>query len=216
MNKTLINTKKLQKKERGSFDYSFYQNHEVLLVQWNNNSMVTVATKNAKIEPLVTAKRYDRKIKKMVNVPQPQVIADYNKNMGGVDLHENGIANCRIRVRGKKWWWPLFINLIDSVLVNSWKIYKLANERSLNQLEFKSYVAVSLMKAEEVQLADNSHFLGNANINLGRPSKNALPSNIRFDNIGHVIEEHCSKQEHTQKFLRKKILCLGIVTAKIR
>ncbi|CAH2109193.1 unnamed protein product [Euphydryas editha] len=119
--------------------------------------------------------------------------------MGGVDLHDNGIANYRIRVRGKKWWWqwppPLvneqrFINLIDSVLVNSWKIYNRANERSLNQLEFKSYVAVSLMKTEEAQLADNSHFLCNSNINLGRPSKNALPSNIRFDNIGHVIEEH--------------------------
>lgn len=194
MNKTLINTKSLQKQERGSFDYSFDKKHEVLLVRWNDNSVVNVATNNSKIEPLVTARRYDRKIKKMVNVPQPQVIADYNKNMGGVDLHDNGIANYRIRVRGKKWWWPLFINLIDSVLVNSWKIYNLANERSLSQLEFKSYVAISLMKTEEAQLADNSHFLGNSNTNLGRPSKNAIPSNIRFDNIGHVIEEHESKR----------------------
>ncbi|CAH0713964.1 unnamed protein product, partial [Brenthis ino] len=194
MNKNLINTKSLQKKERGSFDYNFDQKYEVLLVRWNDNSVVNVATNNAKIEPLVTAKRYDRKIKKMVNVPQPQVIADYNKNMGGVDLHDNGIANYRIQVRGKKWWWPLFINLIDSVLVNSWKIYNLANERSLSQLEFKSYVTVSLMKTEEAQLADNSHFLGNSNINLGRPSKNALPTNIRFDNIGHVIGEQESKR----------------------
>lgn len=90
----------------------------------------------------------------MCSTAPPQVIADYNKNMGGVDLHENGIANYRIRIRGKRWWLPLLINLIDSVLVNSWKIYNIANERSLNHLEFKSYIAFSLMKAEEAQLAD--------------------------------------------------------------
>lgn len=193
MNKTLVSTKSLNKKERGSFDYCFDKQNEVLLVRWNDNSVVTVATNNGKVEPLATAKRYDRKNKKMMNVQQPQVIADYNKNMGGVDLHDNGIANYRIRVRGKKWWWPLFINLIDSVLVNAWKIYNMVNEETLSQLEFKSYVAVTLLKSEEAQLTENSHFLSNPNINMGRPSKNALPTNIRYDNVGHVIEEHENK-----------------------
>ncbi|CAH0562903.1 unnamed protein product [Brassicogethes aeneus] len=53
------------------------------------------------------------------------MISKYNKYMGGVDLHDNGVANYRIRVMGKKWWWPLFINTIDSALVNSWKLFNM-------------------------------------------------------------------------------------------
>nr|CAH7746853.1 unnamed protein product [Callosobruchus chinensis] len=40
--------------------------NEILLVRWNDNSVVTVATNNCKIEPLVAAKRYDRKEKKVL------------------------------------------------------------------------------------------------------------------------------------------------------
>nr|CAH7736548.1 unnamed protein product [Callosobruchus chinensis] len=39
---------------------------EILLVRWNDNSVVTLATNNRKIEPLVAAKRYDRKEKKVL------------------------------------------------------------------------------------------------------------------------------------------------------
>jgi hypothetical protein len=41
-------------------------------------------------------KRFNRKEKRDISVPQPQMIATYNKHMGGVDLHNNGIANYRI------------------------------------------------------------------------------------------------------------------------
>jgi len=64
---------------------------------------VTVVTNNNTIEPLVGAKRYNRKEKKVVSISQPKVIADYNQHMGGVDLHDNGICNYRINVKGKKW-----------------------------------------------------------------------------------------------------------------
>jgi hypothetical protein len=80
----------------------------------------------------VSAKKYNRKEKKTVSIPQPKVIADYNQHMGCVDLHDIGICNYRINVKGKKWWWPLFVNLIDSVIVNSWKIYNLANKSKIS------------------------------------------------------------------------------------
>ncbi|GBP00767.1 Luciferin 4-monooxygenase [Eumeta japonica] len=62
------------------------------------------------------------------------------------------------------------------------------------------------MKAEEAQFVDNSNFLGNSNINLGRSSKNVLPSNIRFDNFGHVIEEHENEIKATLSFSKPKII----------
>lgn len=72
--------------------------------------------------------RYNRKERKMDSIHYPKVIAEYNQHMGGVDLHDNGISNYRIKVRGKKWWWLPFVNFIDSVIVNSWIIYNLANQ----------------------------------------------------------------------------------------
>nr|CAH7727191.1 unnamed protein product [Callosobruchus chinensis] len=39
--------------------------------------------------------------------------------MGGVDSHNNGIANYyRYRVFGKKWWWPLFSTSLDKAAVS--------------------------------------------------------------------------------------------------
>nr|CAH7715375.1 unnamed protein product [Callosobruchus chinensis] len=104
--------------------------------------------------------------------------------MGGVDLHDNGISNYRIHVKGKKWWWPLFMNLIVSFV------------QKKSQLEFKSHIALTLMKTEEA--AENGQKEepsgpSNISLNYGRSSRNALPAAIRFDNIGHMIVEQENK-----------------------
>jgi len=185
-NTTVETVKNLKKKDRGTYDFSFDNDQQILLVRWNDNSVVTVATNNGMIEPLAGAKRYNRKEKKTVLIPQPKVIAEYNQHMGGVDLHDNGICNYRINVKGKKWWWPLFVNLIDSVIVNSWKIYNLANKSKMTQLDFKSYIAVALMKMNQPVVENNFQTQDIAgpchqvsyNPNYGRPSKTALPIEI--------------------------------------
>ncbi|KAK9701691.1 hypothetical protein QE152_g30411 [Popillia japonica] len=76
------------KGNRGDFDCAvdIDTNSSVLVVRWNDNSAVTVATNNGVVHPLVSVKRYNRKMKKELSVPQPNVIHEYNRNMGGVDL----------------------------------------------------------------------------------------------------------------------------------
>lgn len=75
--------------------------------------------------------------------------------MDGVDLHDNGVANYRIAIRGKKWWWPIWINCINSTVVNGWKIHcltaKAENTRSMSQLEFRSEIARGLLLYEDKQ-----------------------------------------------------------------
>jgi hypothetical protein len=137
------------------------------IVKWNDNSIVTVAGNNGTTQPLAKAKRYNRKERKSVLVPQPKVIFDYNQQMEGVDLHDNGIANYRIRVRGKKWWWPLLINLIDSVIVNAWKIHGLANKEKMTQLQFRSYLAMTLMKFEGTETQEEEQICDRRNSQSG-------------------------------------------------
>ncbi|XP_033228842.1 piggyBac transposable element-derived protein 3-like [Belonocnema kinseyi] len=202
-NSTMETVKSIKKKNRGTYDFSFDNEQKILLVRWNDNSVVTVATNNCTIEPLVNAKRYNRKEKRKESITQPKVIAEYNQHMGCVDLHDNGICNYRINVKGKKWWWPHFVNLIDSVIVNSWKIYNLANESKMSQLEFKSNIAVTLMKMDEPAIENyiqgeertesGDHVSCASRPNYGRPSKGSLNMDIRFDDVGHVIIEEENK-----------------------
>lgn len=168
----LENNKSFAKKERGSYVSAHDTNTGISLVRWNDNSVVTVISNHYNEEPLSTAKRYNRKARKEVSIGQPNVVKLYNKNMGGVDLHDNGIANYRIGVSGKKWWWPLFVNTIDSVLVNAWKIYNFANNEKISQLDFKSYIALRLIKNESPNRT---------------PSTSRVISELRYDNIGHFI-----------------------------
>jgi len=109
--------------------------------------------------------------------------------MGGVDLHGNGIANYRIRVKGKKWWWPLFSNAVDSAVVNSWKFYNLINSEKMTQFDYRSKFVLSLVKSTEKLNEEiiNKSTVSIFNTDLGRPSKNALSNTIKTDDIGHLI-----------------------------
>ncbi|KAK9700904.1 Transposase IS4 [Popillia japonica] len=96
-----------------------------MVIRWMDNSEVTIATNYDTIEPMVTVQRFSKEKKKKVGVPQPLAFNNnnYNRYMGGVDLHDNGVANYRIGIRGKKWWWPLWVQCLDSAVVNAWKLH---------------------------------------------------------------------------------------------
>ncbi|KAK9737095.1 Transposase IS4 [Popillia japonica] len=116
--------KQLLKGNRGDFDCAVDTNSSVLVVRWNDNSAVTVATNNGVVHPLVSVKRYNRKMKKELSVPQPNVIHEYNRNMGGVDLLDNGVANYRI------------------------KLHNMVNDSYVSQVDFRSYIVSVLLRGD--------------------------------------------------------------------
>ena len=139
----LIDSKELVKKGRGSHDWQFDSDEEILAVKWNDNATVCVASNFEEIDPQQEVKRYSRAEKKSVRVQQPLLINSYNKRMGGVDLHDSFVAKYRIRVKGKKWWWPLFLNAIDATLVNAWRLYRMARGGRMDLLQFRRKIAVT-------------------------------------------------------------------------
>jgi len=78
----LIPVSTIAKEKRGGFD------HCCLIVRWHDNSVVTMATNVDTVQPMESCKRWSRENNSRIDVQQRRVIANYNTNMGGVDLHD--------------------------------------------------------------------------------------------------------------------------------
>ena len=115
--------------------HMFNRTSEVLAIGWNDNALVPILTNHGIVEPKSTTRRYNRSTETHVNIDVPNDIAQYNKYMGEMDLHNNALANYRIPVRSKKWWRPLFINLLGNILIATKD-----GEKPMLQLQFRAPV----------------------------------------------------------------------------
>jgi hypothetical protein len=93
--KNLTPVSVMKKKDRGFHSATFDRCSEILVVRWNDNNVVTIATNHDFIHPMISARRYCRTPKKI-----PNVINNYNINMGGVDVHDKLLGAYRIGIQG--------------------------------------------------------------------------------------------------------------------
>ena len=100
---------------RGSYDYYRLESiNSILITKWVDNSVVTIGTNYDAVTPEGSIKRWSFSEKSKISVPRPHVYSSYNAGMGGVDLLDQATNNCyRISNRGKKWWWMLFIHMLN-------------------------------------------------------------------------------------------------------
>ena len=80
----MASSKAVQKKEQGFYDS--YSDKNVVLVQWNDNRVVYMASNFAGVQPINAVKRFSQRQKKRIDVSQPHCFMRYNQGMGGVDL----------------------------------------------------------------------------------------------------------------------------------
>lgn len=187
----LKSEKDLQKEGRGAFDARCDSKTKITVVRWNDNSIVNVISNCLSVNPIQKVKRYDRKQQKEVTVDQPHMVHEYIQYMGGVDILDNGIANYRIKIRGKKWYWPIFTNCLDSMIVNAWRFYNMVNEGAdLSQLKFRQNLVLTFLKGDiydRMVNPENEEELRELYVQRGRPSAIELPNDVRKDNVGHLI-----------------------------
>lgn len=192
----LINPKDMKKKERGAYDFCSDAKSNILLGRWNDNSVVTVATNFDNVEPLASAQRYNRDQKKKCPVPLPKLIKNYSSSMGGVDLHDWLVAKYGINIKGKKWYWPIIIRLLDMCIVNAWVIHRVVNGKEMSLLDFRRDVTVTYIKTAM------------AKPTLGRPvarSQVSLPfADVRYDKKDHFLftrqnQRRCQGKNCTSK-----------------
>ena len=78
--------KLMDKKPRGHMEEAF--SGTVSIVKWKDNKVVSVGSNKLRVHPIQTAKRWDRKARKPIQILVPHSIQTYNKHMGGIDLFD--------------------------------------------------------------------------------------------------------------------------------
>ena len=57
------------------------------------------------------------------NIPCPQIVQQYSKTMGGVNLTDMLLSLYRIPCKAKHWYQKIFWHLIDMAKTNAWTLY---------------------------------------------------------------------------------------------
>ena len=193
---SVSSNKDLQKTGTGSSDYRTDNNSGIIVVKWVDNNVVKLVSNFVGIEPTTSIERWCKKGKKRKDIPFPQIVKQYNKSMGGVDLAVMLIAVYRIPCKTKRWYQKIFWHLVDIAKVNAWLLYRrhyqqyedaTKNQKSL--LAFSSDIAEALIHSNKVTPCSSRGRLLNRRstepVVIGKKPTVPLPiHDVRYDHVG--------------------------------
>ena len=84
--KYLLSEKELKKKGRGSFDFVVEANSGVTVIRWFDNGLVQLLSNYVGNDLAAQVRRWSRKEGRFINIDRPEIVVQYNSNVGGVDL----------------------------------------------------------------------------------------------------------------------------------
>ena len=133
-------------------DMRYVRQDDVLYLQWKDKRTVTLVSTMHSATDRVNVTRHTKVNGEHVvlQVPQPAVVDEYNRWMGGVDVFDQMVATYRVLRKTWKWWKTLFFDFIDIAVVNAYILYQEyakrpdANLESLSHLEFRETLARQL------------------------------------------------------------------------
>jgi len=99
----------VSKKVRGTYYYSYSLNGSTVVVCWNDNSVVTVASNCHAVHPLGKAARFSKAEGGKVAIAVPHLIKQYNTFMGGVNRFDQNVSCYSSNIRSKKWWFSSLV-----------------------------------------------------------------------------------------------------------
>ena len=140
------------------------------------------------IEPVGTAKRYQKARGGRVDIPRPLIVQVYNKHMGGVDLADMIVSLHPINIRSKKWYRRVIWRVFDLQTSNTRLLYRKDNGYSTTLFDFKFHLSLTLLSGArpdraEIVLSDDEIECSIAK--KKRDYVNAIPVKARYDKHGH-------------------------------
>lgn len=187
--------KEMSKKKRGqSIEFvTNIEGVEISTVSWKDNKVVNLASTFVGELPKTVVKRYDKTQKKYIEVERPQIVGEYNRHMGGVDLIDSIMGRYKIAIRSKRWQVRFFYHLLDLTMSNSWLLYKKVRksknmkDKELSSSEFRLDVATTLCKLGTKTYVNTR---GSLEVDIQAkkrkgPAQYVPPKDVRQDQVGH-------------------------------
>ena len=190
----LTKVDEFKKRPRGTFEHRFEKNIGCVIARWRDNNIVTVGSTVHPVKPLVKATRYSRAERKRVQIDLPSLVQRYNESMGGVDQMDHNIADYRVGVRCRKWWWPIFTFMLDVAVHNAYQIYRASaaqRARPLDHLGFRREVAKVYLGQITHERSAASHA---AAAGPRCPITAEVSDDIRFDGKEHYITARATQR----------------------
>ena len=114
----------MEKKTTPRGEHDYVSSNGVLAMCWKDNKAVTILSSDAGVLLLSNAKRWDKELKKKVDIPCPAVIKEYNGKMGGIDKSDMLTHLYKTPLKARRWYLRLFGYVIDLCTTNAWILYK--------------------------------------------------------------------------------------------
>ena len=189
--------KELKKGGRGSHSFKSDANSGIIVTRWYDNKCVNLCSTYTNPNDVSDIRRWDRIKKEYIEISCPNVVKEYNKSMGGVDLSDMLISLYRTNIKSKRWYLKVLFHCIDIAKVNGWLLYR----RHCTQLRKPKISQLTLLKFTS-QIASGLAYAGKVPASVGRPKRkstgtvtpprklsNPLPcGDARFDGIHHWPE----------------------------
>lgn len=185
----------MKKSGRGSKDWRVETSKDIALVRWFDRKAIHFISSYACIDPEGKCQRWSTADKKKVDVPQPFVVAEYNRFMGGVDKADMLLELYRIDIRSNKWYMRIVFWVIGVAVVNSWLQYKrnetlLLRKPPYTLLQFQASVSTAFTKSGKTDKRKRGRPSSDSPVGPKKKKKSqGAPrpiADVRFDNIGHL------------------------------
>ncbi|GAA6217476.1 piggyBac transposable element-derived protein 3-like [Lates japonicus] len=195
----IIGDKPFKKKGRETSEMVVRQNPpELAVIKWFDNKPVVMASSAYGIEPQDTHRRWSKKDKRFVQVSRPLAIAEYNTNMGGVDLVDRMLSFYRMASRTQKWTVRAVFHFFDLAITNSWLQYKsdcqFLGKKPLKFLDFELLLGEELItRAQAGKMQPNAALRHYGAIHLPEMVDETHASRCRRSGCKSKIYVMCTK-----------------------
>lgn len=186
-NKVLKSDSEMKKGSRGDFDAAVNSNNSIMIVKWFDNKPINMMSTIHSGIPTDKVVRWNKKDKIHIEISRPNVVAQYNENMGGVDLLDRIISYYPSRARTNVWIIRLIFHFLDFAIANAWILYR-------KDMRAGSVRKANILKSREFKENIGKCMLRRAQTSSRRMSRGEL----------EVDELNVEDQENIQPFGAKR------------
>lgn len=177
MPKDFVSDKKMT---RGEFQFRCSEDGIVAL-QWKDKKSILFLSNFHDIDDVSTVGRKN-KDGSVMQIPCPQIVKDYNSNMGHVDKADMLKSLYEIDRKSKKWWLRIMWHFLDVAVVNSFLLFQERSEsKSMSLKEFRLAIIAGIIGAKK-----SSPRGARASVKKQSFFKPYVPIEKRFDKAAHL------------------------------